>query len=46
MIMKKIITTAILAFFISGLFAQAPNPYPKTINVNGSADIEITPDEI
>lgn len=44
--MKKIITTAILAFFISGLFAQAPNPYPKTITVNGSADMEITPDEI
>lgn len=44
--MKKIITTAILAFFITGLFAQAPNPYPKTINVNGSADMEITPDEI
>jgi uncharacterized protein len=44
--MKKIITTAILAFFISGLFAQAPNPYPKTISVNGSADMEITPDEI
>lgn len=44
--MKKIITTAILAFFMSGLFAQAPNPYPKTINVNGSADMEITPDEI
>jgi uncharacterized protein YggE len=46
MIMKKIITTAILAFFITGVFAQAPNPYPKTINVNGSADMEITPDEI
>ena len=44
--MKKIITTAILVFFISGVFAQAPNPYPKTIRVNGSADIEITPDEI
>lgn len=44
--MKKIITTAILAFFITGLFAQAPNPYPKTITVNGSADMEITPDEI
>jgi uncharacterized protein len=44
--MKKIITTAILAFFITGLFAQAPNPFPKTINVNGSADMEITPDEI
>ena len=44
--MKKIITTTILAFLISGLFAQAPNPYPKTINVNGSADMEITPDEI
>jgi uncharacterized protein len=46
MIMKKIITTAILVFFITGIFAQAPNPFPKTINVNGSADMEITPDEI
>jgi uncharacterized protein len=46
MIMKKIITTAILAFFITGLFAQAPNLFPKTITVNGSADMEITPDEI
>jgi uncharacterized protein YggE len=46
MIMKKLITTAILAFFITGLFAQAPNPFPKTISVNGSADMEITPDEI
>ena len=44
--MKKIFTTAILVFIISGVFAQAPNPYPKTISVNGSADIEITPDEI
>lgn len=44
--MKKIITTAILAFFMTGLFAQAPNPFPKTVSVNGSADMEITPDEI
>jgi uncharacterized protein YggE len=44
--MKKIITTLILAFVINGLFAQAPNPFPKTINVSGSADMEITPDEI
>jgi uncharacterized protein YggE len=46
MIMKKIITTAILAFFITGVFAQEHNPFPKTINVTGSADMEITPDEI
>src|SRR5688572_28812707 len=44
--MKKIITILMLAFITNGLFAQAPNPFPKTINVNGSADMEITPDEI
>jgi len=44
--MKKFITIAILTFFTTGLFAQAPNPYPKTVNVNGSADMELTPDEI
>lgn len=27
-------------------FAQAPNPYPRTITVNGSAEMEIVPDEI
>jgi uncharacterized protein len=44
--MKKIIAIVMLAFITNGLFAQAPTPYPKTINVNGSADMEITPDEI
>lgn len=44
--MKKIFATVILALFITGLFAQAPNPFPKTISVNGSADMEIIPDEI
>ncbi len=28
-------------------FAQNyPNPYPRTITVNGSAEVEIVPDEI
>ncbi|OQP59290.1 SIMPL domain-containing protein [Niastella populi] len=44
--MKKITTTLILAFVINGLFAQAPNPFPKTVSVSGSADLEIVPDEI
>lgn len=44
--MKKIITILILAFIANGLFAQAPTPFPKTINVSGSADMEIVPDEI
>lgn len=46
--MKRII--AISAFMITtmGVFAQSPvvNPYPKTITVNGSAEMEIVPDEI
>lgn len=48
--MKRII--AISAFMITtmGVFAQSPvinvNPYPKTITVTGSAEMEIVPDEI
>jgi uncharacterized protein YggE len=28
------------------LFAQERNPFPRTITVNGSAEMEIVPDEI
>ena len=48
--MKRII--AISAFMITtmGVFAQSPvvnvNPFPKTITVTGSAEMEIVPDEI
>lgn len=46
--MKKIfiILLALGAFTLS--FAQQPttNPYPRTITVNGSAELEIVPDEI
>ncbi|RYZ55551.1 MAG: DUF541 domain-containing protein [Chitinophagaceae bacterium] len=39
-------------FFVAGImmtalsFAQDRNPYPRTITVNGSAEMEIVPDEI
>lgn len=44
--------SALVAFVIIGLFvnAQQPlfvnNPYPKTITVSGSAEMEVIPDEI
>ncbi|OQP65275.1 hypothetical protein A3860_16535 [Niastella vici] len=44
--MKQIITLVIALLLTTGLLAQAPNPFPKTISVNGSADMEIIPDEI
>ena len=45
--MKKLfISFAVILFSTSG-FAQAQiNPYPKTITVTGSAEMEIIPDEI
>lgn len=44
--MKRLflLTAAMLFSFV--LFAQERNPYPRTITVSGSADMEITPDEI
>lgn len=48
--MKKILLTA--AYITTAFFASAQNtqpgcfPYPKTISVNGSAEMEIIPDEI
>jgi len=44
--MNKIITLVFLTFLTAGLFAQTPNPFPKTITVTGSAELEIIPDEI
>ena len=44
--MNRFITLVVLCFLTTGIFAQAPNPFPKTINVTGSAELEIIPDEI
>jgi uncharacterized protein len=50
--MKSIMTIfafALLTFTATAQTGQplyAPNPYPKTISVNGSAEMEIVPDEI
>lgn len=44
--MKKMLILALLIVSTT-LFGQAPNnPYPKTITVTGSAEMEIVPDEI
>jgi uncharacterized protein len=43
--MKQIFLLVVLAVYGSGLFAQQ-NPFPKTITVSGSAEMEIVPDEI
>ena len=38
---------ALLSMLSLTAFAQdTRNPYPKTINVNGTAEMEVTPDEI
>lgn len=44
--MKRVFLLLMSIAFVSVSFAQQVNPYPKTINVNGSAEIEIVPDEI
>lgn len=44
--MNRLITLVVLLFLTTGTFAQAPNPFPKTISVTGSAELEIIPDEI
>ena len=33
-------------FTMTGFAQNVVNPYPKTISVNGSAELEIVPDEI
>lgn len=46
--MKRIIAISALMITTMGIFAQSPvvNPFPKTITVSGSAEMEIVPDEI
>lgn len=44
--MKQIITLVIACLLTTGLLAQAPNPFPKTIHVKGTAQMEVIPDEI
>lgn len=44
--MKQILTTVFALFLAFGAMAQQPNPYPRTIEVSGSAETEIVPDEI
>jgi uncharacterized protein YggE len=45
---KMIIATALVcsAAFASAQVNTSPNPYPRTISVTGSAEKELTPDEI
>ncbi|HYK57670.1 MAG TPA: SIMPL domain-containing protein [Flavisolibacter sp.] len=45
--MKKIVFTLSMMFLAFGVFAQTDkNPYPRTISVTGTAEMEIIPDEI
>ena len=44
--MKNVLTTLVLLFAAFTSFSQQQNPYPKTIIVTGSAEMEIVPDEI
>jgi len=44
--MKKSLTALVLLFVAFTSFSQQQNPYPKTITVTGSAEMEIVPDEI
>lgn len=45
--MKYTFITALLMLLMLTTKAQTvPNPYPKTINVTGSAEVEVVPDEI
>ena len=45
--MKKFLLPLLLIFIVSSSFAQGDrNPYPRTITVAGSAEMEIVPDEI
>ena len=41
-----ILTMTVLFFTASHAQQNVINPYPKTITVNGSAELEIVPDEI
>jgi uncharacterized protein YggE len=43
---RSILLIACIAFVCTAMTQQLPNPYPKTITVSGSAEMEIVPDEI
>src|SRR5258705_4331650 len=45
--MKKLLfSLALISFFIPAFSQQVANPYPKTITVTGSAEMEVIPDQI
>jgi hypothetical protein len=44
--MNKLLTLTLLLFSFAAMAQVPANPYPKTITVNGSAELEIVPDEI
>jgi len=45
--MKKILLSlSLIAFLIPAFSQQVVNPYPKTITVTGSAEMEVIPDQI
>lgn len=44
--MKRVLFLLAGVLFTALSFAQEKNPYPRTITVNGSAEMEIVPDEI
>lgn len=44
--MRHVIITLFILSLTSGAIAQQNNPYPKTISVTGSAEMNIIPDEI
>ncbi|NTS40509.1 SIMPL domain-containing protein [Flavisolibacter sp. BT320] len=44
--MKQVLFFAAALMMTAFSFAQDKNPYPRTITVNGSAEMEIVPDEI
>ncbi|MEP6845092.1 MAG: SIMPL domain-containing protein [Panacibacter sp.] len=44
--MKKIMTFVVMVFVTAQLMAQELRPVQKTISVSGSAETEVTPDEI
>lgn len=44
--MKRLIFVVTAAFLSFASFAQERNPFPRTITVSGSAEMEVTPDEV
>jgi uncharacterized protein YggE len=43
---KQLLTLVFIAFLFPAFSQQIANPYPKTITVNGSAEMEVVPDQI